>query len=179
MHKLIIRILILSSAFSCNAQNQSTNDTLEMHPFELADTMFGSLSPINFPSGKLYDRVLDPMGITSTLDGTNLVDKIDMNTWLAVYTEMYWASGRSQNMTEPIDIYTDFINGQEATFSQGGVRLPIAILDYDYQKLDSSALQQGMIYTQGISVMDYGLQSAQAFKTIISICFISFHRLLY
>lgn len=137
MKKIIITLIgCLATALSVAQESGFTKK---------ADSIIAPLDKTQITTGILYDRVFP----TARLDVFNLYGSSDTTSndhWLQTYFELYNASFNKSGWLRP-SYFSDTVL-RSYTFQNV---VPIGILDYNYNMMDTLAVQNNLFtYTNGI-----------------------------
>ncbi len=163
MKNILIFIISLVS-YVGYAQN---SDTLYLPPDELSDTILGGLTPSNFPTGLLHDRLLQEDTIVGYLTDYESNPSTAKNADLlyGVLMELDRMS-TTPNLFDVQEIY-EGVSAEvgKHQFESEQTVIPLGVIDYDYHDLD---VDQGMssqqLYFNGVVLTDMGSASAQLYS---------------
>lgn len=143
------------------------SDTLYLPPDELSDTILGGLTPSNFPTGLLHDRLLQDDTIPGYIKDYQANPGIQKSSDL-----LYGTLTELDRMSVGSDLFDVQEIFEEASaevgkhqFDSERTVIPLGIVDYDYHDLD---FDQGMASQQlqfnGVVLTDMGTSSASLYS---------------
>lgn len=135
--------LLLSAAF---AQTAAVTQPALSYREEM-DYIFQPLDKSKTPSGILYDRIF-PLADVTDFTGTSIQDTTDSEHWFQAYYQFYQAS---YNTTGKLPSH-QVRNAVDASY--GPNILPIGIMRYKYDVLDSLAVDKNLMYVQNGQLHD-------------------------
>ncbi|WP_299291991.1 T9SS type A sorting domain-containing protein [uncultured Mucilaginibacter sp.] len=138
MKKLLLYLLALVCA-TVQAQTQK-NYT------QTADSCMSNLNKSNITTGIFYDRVYPFSGLSVFND--NYADTSSNSHYLQGYNELYNAAYSTNSMVAP-DNYL-----QQVSAKLQSAIVPIGILNYRFNYLDTTAIQNNLISTSGLLLYD-------------------------
>jgi len=140
MKKLLLSSLLCLAFFFCSAQIEYQPDSLTTNEQDI-DQLFQYLDKTNVTTGVLYDR---SAAVTSLykFNETNS-DTSYYELHLQAYSELYHGTYTNTSLISPTYIY------KFADYDVKNNLIPMGVINYQYNVLDSNATQDNLIYELG------------------------------
>lgn len=137
-----------------NAQGQS--DTVNISPIELADSVYGQIDEVYFPSGRLYNRLLLDFDSSFLKLSERNYDTVNVDYFYGVLNELRHMSLDTSSFHFGFDYFMEAQNYYaQREFDDGKVIVPMGIIDYEYQFLkEDSAITNGVLQRENLQLSE-------------------------